>query len=199
MNFSNPNHESAYSASDPAAWVDRYGDYLYAFTLSGVRDPSVAEELVQEALLAALGARKKFRKQSSEKTWLTGILKHKIMDYFRKQSREKNDLRIDSSEIPVETFFTENGQWREKPIHWAADPREIYKQKEFLAVLYYCLAMLPSRQSEIFTLREMDGLSTHELCKLYDNSATKSREILHRARMIIRSCVEKNCFNDPKR
>ncbi len=170
------------------SWVDRYGDYLYAFALSRVREPSVAEEMVQEALLAALGARKNFRKHSSEKTWLTGILKHKIMDYF-----------LDSSETPVEAFFTENGQWREKPVHWATDPHELYKQKEFLAVLYYCLGVLPVRQSEVFTLREMDGLSTDEICKLYDISATNCWVILHRARMFLRSCVEKNWFNDPKR
>jgi len=195
LNSSNPNHQP----SDPVSWVDRYGDYLYAFALSRVRDPSAAEEMVQEALLAALGARKNFKKHSSEKTWLTGILKHKIMDYFRKQSREKSDLRIDSSETQVEAFFTENGQWREKPVHWAADPHELYKQKEFLAVLYYCLTELPARQSEVFTLREMDGLSTDEICKLYDISATNCWVILHRARMFLRSCVEKNWFKDPKR
>jgi RNA polymerase sigma-70 factor (ECF subfamily) len=178
--------------------VDQYGDYLYAFALSRVRNPSTAEEVVQEALLAALGARKNYKKQSSEKTWLTGILKHKIMDHFRKHAKEQNDLRIDSSETPLETFFTENGQWRDKPALWAADPHEIYKQKEFLAVLYYCLSVLPARQSDVFTLREMDGLSTNEICKLYDISATNCWVILHRARMFLRSCVEKNWFNDPK-
>jgi len=72
--------DSNYQASDPTTWVDQYGNYLYAFALSRVRDPSTAEEVVQDTLLAALGARKNFKKQSTEKTWLTGILKHKIMD-----------------------------------------------------------------------------------------------------------------------
>jgi RNA polymerase sigma-70 factor (ECF subfamily) len=184
--------------TDPATWVDQYGDYLYAFALSRVRNPSTAEEVVQETLLAALGARKNYKKQSSEKTWITGILKHKIMDHFRKHAKEQRDLHIDSSETPLETFFTENGQWRDKPALWAADPHELYKQKEFLAVLYYCLSVLPARQSDVFTLREMDGLSTDEICKFYDISATNCWVILHRARMFLRSCVEKNWFNDPK-
>ena len=148
--------------------MDQYGNYLYAFALSRVRDPSTAEEVVQDALLAALGARKNFKKQSTEKTWLTGILKHKIMDYFRKYAKGQNDLRIDSSEKPVEAYFTENGKWREKPALWAADPHELYKQKEFLDVLYYCLSTLPERQSKVFTMREVDGLSTEKICKLLD-------------------------------
>ena len=178
--------------------MDRYGDYLYAFALSRVRDPAVAEEMVQETLLAALGARKNFKKRSSEKTWLTGILKHKIIDHFRKQFREKNDLRIDSAEIPIDALFTEKGQWREKPANWSIDPHELYQQKEFMAVLYYCLAKLPTRQSDVFTLREIDELSTDEICKLYDISATNCWVILHRARIFLRHCVEKNWFNDPK-
>jgi len=184
--------------SDPATWVDRYGDYLFAFALSRVRDPATAEEMVQEALLAALGARKNFKRQSSEKTWLTGILKHKIIDYFRKHARERGDVHIDASEAPIESFFTKNGQWRDKPALWAADPHELYKQKEFLAILYYCLSVLPARQSEVFTLREMDGLSTDEICKFFDISATNCWVILHRARMLLRNCVEKNWFTDPR-
>lgn len=184
--------------SDPVTWVDRYGDYLYAFALARVRDPAVAEEVVQETLLAALKARNTFKQQSSEKTWFTGILKHKILDYFRKHSREKNHFRIDSSESPADTFFTKTGKWLEKPVRWMDDPHELYQQKEFLAVLYYCLSQLPDRQSEVFSRREMDGLSTDEICKLYDITATNCWVILHRARMYLRSCVEKNWFGESK-
>lgn len=194
MNSGTANHQ----ASDPVTWMDRYGDYLYAFALSRVRDPAVAEEAVQETFLAALDARKNYKQQSSEKTWFTGILKHKIMDFYRKRSKEKNAFPIDSSESNADTYFTKAGKWREKPAHWADDPHELYKQKEFLAVLYYCLSHLPNRQSEVFTRREMDGLSTDEICKLYDITATNCWVILHRARMVLRRCVEKNWFGDKK-
>lgn len=184
--------------SDPKQWVDQYGDYLYAFALSRVRDPIVAEEVVQETFLAALGAKSQFKQQSSEKTWFTGILKHKIIDYFRKRTREKNHFRSELPESPIDTAFNKNGKWQEKPVRWAENPHELYKQKEFMAVLYFCLAQLPERQSNVFTRREMDGLSTDEICKLYDISATNCWVILHRARMVLRDCVEKKWFSDSK-
>jgi RNA polymerase sigma-70 factor (ECF subfamily) len=70
---------------NPESWVDQYGDVLYHFTLSRIKDPSIAEDLVQETFLAALHSIKDFQHRSSIKTWLTSILKHKIIDHFRKK------------------------------------------------------------------------------------------------------------------
>ncbi len=191
MKFKQPDEP----VSDPKTWLDRYGDYLYAFALSRVRDPAVAEEVVQETFLAALGAKSQFKRQSSEKTWFTGILKHKIIDHFRKTSREKKYFQNDPSKAAMEAFFNSKDKWHEKPVRWTDNPHELYKQKEFMAVLYSCLSQLSERQSAVFSSREMDGLSTDEICKLYDITATNCWVLLHRARSLLRHCVEKNWFD----
>ena len=72
----------------PETWVDKYGDLLYRYALSRIKDPSTAEDLVQETFLAALKARRTFRGRSSARTWLIAILKHKIVDHIRKRVRE---------------------------------------------------------------------------------------------------------------
>ena len=96
---------------NPEAWVDRYGDYLYHFALSRVHNPTVAEDLVQETFLSALRSLKDFKGRSSEKTWLAGILKHKIGDHFRKSVREQpvEDLQTDTESI--DAFFDQKGNW----------------------------------------------------------------------------------------
>jgi RNA polymerase sigma-70 factor (ECF subfamily) len=92
MNQKQPAPES--HALDPEVWVDRHGDYLYRFALARIKDPSVAEDLVQETFLAALGARKNFESRSAVRTWLTAILKHKIVDYFRHRPMEDQARQV---------------------------------------------------------------------------------------------------------
>ncbi|MHC4945232.1 MAG: RNA polymerase sigma factor, partial [Planctomycetota bacterium] len=75
--------------SDPATWVDEHGDALYRFAITRLKDPEAAEEIVQETFLAALKAKDSFKGRSSERTWLIGILKNKVIDHFRKMSRER--------------------------------------------------------------------------------------------------------------
>src|SRR5688500_2543314 len=86
---------------DPASWVDEHGDYLFRYAVVRRRDASLAEECVQEALLAALQARASYGGKSTERTWLTGILKHKIIDCFRKHSRE---VPFDPAETDLSEF-----------------------------------------------------------------------------------------------
>jgi RNA polymerase sigma-70 factor (ECF subfamily) len=180
---------------DPEEWVDQYGDYLYRYALSRVRDPANAEDLVQETFVAALHTRQTFQGRSSEKTWLTAILKHKIMDHFRKQSREQPSDDIETLAESVDEVFDEKGNWKIKPTEWAADPVKLYEQKEFWGVFYRCLSELSRRLATAFTLREMDGLSTEEICKTLNVSATNVWVMLYRARMYIRRCLEINWFD----
>ena len=93
------------NALNPELWVDAHGDYLYRYALSRVRDTQIAEDCVQETLLSALKSRENFFGQSSERTWLTGILKHKIIDHFRKSSRESPVSNMESEENFTEDFF----------------------------------------------------------------------------------------------
>jgi len=180
---------------NPESWVDQYGDFLYHFTLSRIKDPSIAEDLVQETFLAALKARKNFQGRSTARTWLVAILKHKIVDHIRKQVREHTSDRVESilnttANDPADSSFTDEGDWRFRPSKWANDPMKLYEQKEFMDILYHCLSELPERQAEAFMMREIDGLSTEEICKLLNISATNSWVMLYRARMWLRRCLE---------
>ena len=175
---------------NPETWVDEYGDFLYRYALSRIKDPSVAEDLVQETFLAALRARENFKGRSAGRTWLIAILKHKIVDYIRKKIREPSSDKIETLSDLVDSDFDDRGGWQIGPFKWAINPDKIYEQKEFLDVLYRCLAELPERLAEAFMLREMDGLSTEEVCKVLDITATNSWVMLYRARMSLRRCLE---------
>jgi RNA polymerase sigma-70 factor (ECF subfamily) len=185
---------------NPENWVDQYGDFLYRFTLSRIKDPSLAEDLVQETFLAALKAKKNFQGRSTTRTWLIAILKHKIVDHIRKQVREQTSDKLESMSNatvndPVDSSFNDEGDWRIRPSKWAIDPMKLYDQKEFLDVLYNCLGELPERQAEAFMMREIDGFSTEEICKVLNISATNSWVMLYRARMWLRRCLENNWLN----
>ena len=183
--------------ANPESWVDQYGDFLYHFSLSRIKDPSLAEDLVQETFLAALKARKNFQGRSTARTWLIAILKHKIVDHIRKQVREHTSDKLASmldtaANDPVDSSFNDEGDWRIRPSKWAIDPMKLYEQKEFMDILYQCLGELPERQAEAFMMREIDGLSTEEICKVLNISATNSWVMLYRARMWLRQCLENN-------
>lgn len=180
----------ATNIANPESWVDEYGDFLYRFALSRVKDPSVAEDLVQETFLAALRAYENFKGHSAGRTWLIAILKHKIVDYIRKKIREPSTDKIEALTGLADPDFNDHGEWQIRPFKWAINPDKIYEQKEFLDVLYRCLAELPERLAEAFILREMDGLSTAEICKVLDITATNSWVMLYRARMSLRRCIE---------
>jgi RNA polymerase sigma-70 factor (ECF subfamily) len=180
---------------DPASWVDQYADTLYRFALSRVEDSSVAEDLVQETFLAALKARENFQGRSTARTWLIAILKHKIVDHIRKRIREPISDKVESlsdaaANDPVDDNFKDDGEWRYRPAKWAVNPMKLYEQKEFMDILYRCLADLPKRQAEAFMMREIDGFSTEEICKALNVSATNSWVMLYRARMLLRHCIE---------
>ncbi len=97
------------SIDNPESWVDSYGDFLYRFALSRVKDPAVAEDLVQETFLAALRARENFKGQSAGRTWLVAILKHKIVDHIRKKIREPSTDKIETLMDTSDPDFDERG------------------------------------------------------------------------------------------
>jgi RNA polymerase sigma-70 factor (ECF subfamily) len=96
---------------------------------------------------------------------------------------------------PVDSSFNDEGDWRIRPAKWAVDPMKLYEQKEFMDILYQCLGELPERQAEAFMMREIDGLSTEEICKVLNISATNSWVMLYRARMWLRRCLENSWLN----
>lgn len=185
---------------NPERWVESHGDYLYRYALSLVRDPQVAEDCVQETLVSALKSRETFSGQSTERAWLSGILKHKMMDYFRKINRERPVSSLETDEELTEDFFDKKGMWKmdTAPSEWTMEPHAALMQKEFMRTLQNCLQKLPGRLSQLFTLVEMDGLSSNESCKVLNITATNLWVMLYRARMGLRKCLEKNWFGKEK-
>lgn len=184
--------------ADPEVWVERHGDYLYRYAMFRLRDATLAEDVVQETLLAALQAYGSFKGRGSERTWLTGILKHKMIDYFRRISREAS---VEESEAQFEhSEFFRDGEWRDHwkveyaPTEWHANPEELLEQGEFWEVFSQCLAPLPARISSAFTLREVDGLTSEEICEVLNVTVNNLWVMLHRARMHLRRCLEVNWF-----
>ena len=178
--------------SSPKEWIDLYGDYLFRYALLRVQNRQVAEDLVQETFLGALQARSGFAGRSSERSWLFGILKHKIMDHYRTASRE---TPVDPHQAREDwgNLFNERGQWKSEgmgPKEWRADPGTILEQKEFWDALTRCLGELPPRQVHAFSLREIDGLRGKEICEKLDVSETNLYVILYRVRLHLRRCLE---------
>jgi RNA polymerase sigma-70 factor (TIGR02943 family) len=182
----------------PEEWVDRYGDYLYRFALARTSDPDRAEDLVQETFLAALKSRGNFKQQSSPKTWLTAILKHKIIDYLRKANREQTWDSQEALDRRIDDMFNVDGRWSVQPRRWRTNPGDHIEQKEFMDMLYLCLAELPKRIARIFMMREMEGASTDEICQVMEITSTNCWTMLYRARNGLQRCLQLNWFDSVK-
>jgi len=183
------------AASDPSTWVAQHGDALFRYALMKMRDESQAEDMVQETFLAALKARANFSGNSSEKTWLIGILKHKIIDHFRKHKREQSSDDIESLSEQLDQQFDHTGHWSIPMRAWQ-EPEQAHEDKEFWKVFSACIAHLPDHLADLFILREVKGLSSEEICKLLDISTTNNMWVmLSRARMRLRGCLDARWFN----
>jgi RNA polymerase sigma-70 factor (ECF subfamily) len=190
---------SATSLSDPERWVDEHGDYLFKFALLRLRDESRAEDMVQETFLAALKGGQHFAGRSAEKSWLVGILKNKIYDYYRKANRETtfSDLQFYDEE-EQERFVSDGigqGGWIHElgPQEWR-NAGESLDQDIFWRTYHNCAAKLPEKVAAVFNLREVDGLSSKEVCGLLKVTESNLWVMLHRARMALRQCLEISWF-----
>ncbi len=180
---------------DPATWLDRHGNALYAYALMRVRDASVAEDLVQDTLLAAIKSVDRFKGESSERTWLIGILKHKVFDHLRRAGRER---RLDEGMVPTEgeeaQHFDDRGQWRVEVAEWS-DPERSLEREEFWQTLQDCVGKLPDRLAILFTLRELDGMDTDTLMETLNISSHNNVWVmLSRVRQRMRQCLETHWF-----
>jgi len=192
--------QSVQSASSPppapspaVRWLSEHGDALYAYALRRVRRTETAEDLVQETLLAALSARDAFAERSSERTWLIGILKHKLIDHLRQSLRQQQRVEVEIDDVAAE-FFDGHGGWKIKPRAWPSDPRLTLENAEFHAALLACLAKLPPRIAQTFWLREGEGHDSDWLCKELGISPTNLWAMLHRARLGLRRCLSATWF-----
>ncbi len=185
---------------DPEVWVDEHGDCLFRFALMRLRDSSLAEDMVQETLLSAIQSIKSYGGKSTERTWLIGILKHKIIDYYRKNSKQVQITDEDTDLSSTERFFERPDKWdghwaiQMRPVDPEQSPDQVLERSEFREVMNACLSALPARVANVFTLREMDGMTSEEICSVLSLSASNLWVIMHRARMQLRRCIEIKWF-----
>ena len=191
---STPPESEAAESMNPATWLEEHGDYLYGYAMKRVRDGHAAEELVQEALLTALERQETFEGRSTVRTWLVGILKYKVLQYYRSESRGSGDVGDDLSGDFVESQFTKMGKWKKGPANWGQRPEAVPEAAEFREILEDCLFKLPDRTAEAFLLCEQQKLNGEKLSRVLEASVSQVYVILHRARAALRKCLELNWF-----
>ena len=181
--------------ADFRAQVEALRPYLLRYASLQLRDAAAAEDAVQEALVAALAGEAGFAGRANLRTWLTGILKHKIVDTIRRQSRERpaSDPETEADDGEFDGLFDRRGHWEPMPAAWE-HPEQALNQRQFLAALEACLRALPERTARAFMMREHLGLETPEICKELGITATHLWVMLHRARMALRLCLQENWF-----
>lgn len=172
-------------------------DYLMRFARLQLRNDAWAEDAVSETLLVALAKPQAFQARSQLKTWLVGILKHKIIDAMRQRQREvmlDTGSEQDSNADPLEHLaFKADGHFAQQPADWG-NPEEDLKSRQFMAVLEACTEKLPAVQGRLFLMREWLEMSSEEICKELGLTPTNLYVQLHRARLRLRECLELNWF-----
>ncbi len=188
------------AAIDPERWIDDHGDVLYRYALARVRKPELAQDLVQETLLAAMRGYEKFGGQSSVRSWLCGILKHKICDWYRKAGRETSFTDMEFLADECADKFVPEGYWIHMtgPKEWRPEADEVMHRDEFWQTMRDCLGKLPERTASVFMLREMEEVESKEICKMLAISESNLWVMLHRARMALRECLAVNWFENPE-
>ncbi|MDQ6620272.1 MAG: sigma-70 family RNA polymerase sigma factor [Pseudomonadota bacterium] len=202
-----PRNRNVSTPSDPGALprgreiageLEQHRRYLMRVARLQLRDSDLVEDVVQETMLAALAATG-FSEHASLRTWLTGILKHKIVDVIRKRHRRSEvsrDHREDTANPLHEVFdspYDDDGEWAEKPTSWG-DPEQAVRQREFLDVLAICMENLPASTARVFVMREYMELEVAEISTELELSPAYIYVLLYRARATLRRCLEKKWF-----
>ena len=170
--------------------------YLMRFARLQLRNDAWAEDAVSETILAALAKPLAFEARSQLKTWLVGILKHKIIDSMRQRQREVtlDSGSEDDNADPLEHIaFKTDGHFAEKPADWG-NPEQDLKSRQFMAVMDACTQKLPPVQGRLFLMREWLEMSSEEICKELALTPTNLYVQLHRARLRLRECLELHWF-----
>lgn len=166
---------------------------LLRYALPRVNNRETAKDLVQDTFLAAWRNKDRFRGEVSEKNWLFTILKNKIIDHFRKAANRLTDSLPEGSDEP---YFRKNGHWNhaDYPAQWGVDYSSPIENKEFYEVLNQCKGKLKDIQNAVFTMKYLEGAESEQICKDLHITPSNYWVLLHRAKVQLRACLEKNWF-----
>ena len=177
----------------PETWVDRYGDYLYGFAMSRLRNPDAAHDCVQDTFLAAIKALDRFDGSRDIKFWLRGIMRNKIVDHIRRSVKEnKVDIQAEDEALIESFWFKYSGIATTNPDPWQFNPRKHYDNSEFWVVFDRCIEQVKEPARQAFVLRVLEDLSTEEVCKVMNVTSNYLWVLLHRARAQLKTLLEAN-------
>ncbi|MFC2115962.1 sigma-70 family RNA polymerase sigma factor [Bacteroidota bacterium] len=179
---------------DLALWVDEYTSDLYSWALYKVSDEELAKDLVQDTFLAAAEKLDSFRGDSSPKTYLFSIINYKIIDHYRKKVNRPVTMENDK----LSAFFSENGDWHEqkKPHEWHEDDTNLLDNMDFQSVLQDCITNLPDKWNACVTSKYLVEKKTEEICQELGITTTNYWQMMHRAKLQLRECIEENWFQE---
>jgi len=195
-------HSSSASTLDPERWVEQHCDNLFRYALARVASPETAEDLVQETLLAAWRSAERFAGRASERTWLVRILRNKIMDHYR---RRRPEFAVDNlhelAKLEEQQFVQSGwhaGSWTASgsPADWK-NTEHLMDRPEFWKIVHQCSNKLPPTTANVFLMREVEGQTTEEICSTLKINRNHLGVLLHRARLVLRRCLELHWFREP--
>ncbi|WP_276390634.1 sigma-70 family RNA polymerase sigma factor [Eudoraea chungangensis] len=178
---------------NPEKWVGNYADYLYNYAVVRVSDAEIAKDLVQETFLAGLKSAINYQGIASERTWLIAILKRKVIDHYRKINSKKGKAEV---RMNYSNQTDAEGDWLEEQV---ADPLSLLENdnienEELGFAIQECIAQLPQKQSDVFTMKTIKGLSTEDICNELDINPSNLWVMIHRARTSLMGCLNENWF-----
>lgn len=185
----------ATSLLQPDHWVENYADQLYGYTLQRINDRAQAEDIVQETFLSAWKARDTYKGEASEKSWLFTICKNKIIDYYRRKARDI--VQPVPAQAPTDQFFDNAEHWtqEDKPGEWDMAALEKTESREFYQVLEKCKKRLQQVQQAVFSMKYLEDLDAADICKALGITSSNYWVLIHRAKLQLRACLEKNWIN----
>jgi RNA polymerase sigma-70 factor (ECF subfamily) len=159
-----------------------------------IADSETAKDIVQDTFLAVVKNMDKFNNESNPKTWIFSILNNKITDYYRKKYREPITTDIDSSS----TFFNENGDWitEKQPKDWPGSESNLLDDAAFRHIMNKCIENLPAKWNALVKMKFLDEKETSTICQELEISTTNMWQIMHRAKLKLRECLEINWFKN---
>jgi RNA polymerase sigma-70 factor (ECF subfamily) len=187
--------EKAKNNLQSETWVENYSNLLFKYAVARIGDLESAEDLVQDTFLSALKSQDTFRGEISEKNWLFAILKNKIIDHYRSKARSLVTSLNEHLE-KANDYFDEDGEWQQsaRPQHWAVNYSQDIEKKEFYAILESCKQKLNELQNIVFTMKYLDDIDSENICKELNISSSNYWVLIHRAKLQMRHCLEKNWF-----
>ena len=175
-------------------WVNTYTEELLSWTVRKISNTENAKDIVQDTFLAVAKGIDKFQEDSNPKTWIYSILNNKISDYYRKKYRQ--DTKVDYDMFSA--FFTDSGEWNSEnqPQTWQNEDKNLLDDLEFIEILEYCKEHLPNKFNAVINMKYYSDKKPKEICKELNISTTNMWQMMHRAKLKLRDCIETAWFKN---